>query len=210
MRLLLAAALLVVAASVHAKKKPAAPAAEQAAASGDAGTADADQRQLAVLVLTEETSALDPALASAFMKLDVETLPKKLRLKARAKQLELNALVKVSEGKKKGGIRMVDAAGCTPPNPTPDMIPFMLGIGGFVEVQEVPTADAEVQTECTELDMQCQFSLHIVRFPKGSKPPRRLFIQEKDPMALIIAMKDKNMQARQTNFFGTGFLKCQH
>ncbi|PIR16685.1 MAG: hypothetical protein COV48_09520, partial [Elusimicrobia bacterium CG11_big_fil_rev_8_21_14_0_20_64_6] len=41
----------------------------------------------------------DPTLVSGFMKLDPESLPKKLRDKARGKQMEIDAIVKIHKGK---------------------------------------------------------------------------------------------------------------
>lgn len=192
------------------KEEPAAKKETADSASPDVGTASPEQVQLTDIVLKTPTGELDPALAGAFLKLDTDTLPKKLRSKARGKQFELNALIKVAQGKKMGSIRPIGADQCTPPKPKPEDIPMMTGFLGFVEVTEWGVAAAGSQTECTELDMQCQFSLHIVDMGPKAKPPRRYFFQEKDPMKTIVEMKEKNIDAKQTQFFGTGFLKCQH
>ncbi len=183
--------------------------AEDASGLPEAGTADEDTVKLADIVIKSPTAELDPVLAAAFLKVDVATLPKRLRDKARGKQFELRALIKVAEGKKSGSIRQVGPAGCDPPKVTPNDIPLLIRLG-FIEAQEWAVGEAAAQTECTELDMQCQFSLHIVDMPKGAKPPRRYFFQERDPMLAIVQMKEKSIDARQTGFFGVGFLKCQH
>lgn len=185
------------------------PAAAGAARAADAGTASAEQVQLTQVVLRTPTAELDPTLAGAFLKLDPETLPRKWRSKARGKQLELNALIRVAEGKKKGVIRVIGSEECKPPRPAPADIPMMMMLG-FIEAEEWAVGAAGVQTDCTELDMQCQFSLHIVEMGKKAKPPRRYFFQEKDFMLFIVRMKEKSLEAKQTGFFGTGFLKCQH
>lgn len=171
--------------------------------------ADATTIKLVEHVLKTPTSDLDPTLARAFLKLDVGALPARLRTKARVKRLELNSLIAVSSGRKKGSIRFIGAEGCVPPKPTPADIPFMVSAGGFVEVQEWALAEASAQTECSEQDLQCEFTLHIVDMPKGRKPPRRYFFQERDPMLAIVQMKEKNIEGKQTHFFGAGFLKCQ-
>lgn len=177
----------------------------------DNGTADADTIKLADIAIKSSTAELDPVLAGAFLKVDTATLPARQRAAARGKQMELRALIKVAEGKKKGGIRQIQPDECTPPKLTKDDLKWLLNpMLGFVEAQEWAIGDAGTQTECTEQDMQCQFSLHIVDLPKGSKPPRRFFFQERDPMLVIVQMKEKNMSAKQTQFFGAGFLKCQH
>lgn len=177
----------------------------------DNGTADADTVKLADIAIKSSTAELDPVLAGAFLKVDTATLPARQRAAARGKQMELRALIKVAEGKKKGGIRQIQPDECTPPKLTKDDLKWLLNpMLGFVEAQEWAIGEAGTQTECTEQDMQCQFSLHIVDLPKGSKPPRRFFFQERDPMLVIVQMKEKNMSAKQTQFFGAGFLKCQH
>ena len=177
----------------------------------DNGTAEVDTIKLADIAIKTPTAELDPTLAGAFLKVDTSTLPARQRAAARGKQMELRALIKVAEGKKKGGIRQVGPDECAPPKLTKDDLKWLLNpMLGFVEAQEWAIGEAGTQTECTEQDMQCQFSLHVVNLPKGSKPPRRFFFQERDPMLVIVQMKEKNMSAKQTQFFGAGFLKCQH
>lgn len=182
--------------------------AEDAAGLPEAGTADADTVQLADIVIKTPTAELDPTLAGAFLKVDTATLPARQRKMARGKQIELRALISVAEGKKRGAIRMIGPTGCTPTKVTPADIPLLVRLG-FVETEDWAVAEAGAQTECTEQDMQCQFSLHIVDMPKGSKPPRRYFFQERDPMLAIVQMKERGSTAKQTQFFGVGFLKCQ-
>ncbi|MDX6770114.1 MAG: hypothetical protein SF051_11330 [Elusimicrobiota bacterium] len=213
MRLLLLCVLLLAPAADAAERKARAGRAKPAAekASADAGTADADTVKLADIAVKTPTVDLDPVLAGAFLKVDTQTLPARQRVLARGKQMELRALIKVAEGKKKGGIRMTGPDGCKPPKLTQDDLKWLLNpLLGFVEAQEWAIGEAGTQTECTELDMQCEFSLHIVDMPKGSKPPRRFFFQERDAMLVIVQMKERSINAKQTQFFGTGFLKCQH
>jgi hypothetical protein len=208
MRGLLLVVLLLAPAADAAKRKAGAGRATPAA---DPGTADADTVKLADIAIKTSTAELDPTLAGAFLKVDVSTLPSRQRKMARGKQIELRALINVAEGKKKGGIRMIGPEECVPPKMTPEDLPMLLNPSlGFVEAQEWAIGEAGTQTECSELDMQCQFSLHIVNMPKGSKPPRRFFFQERDPMLAIVQMKERNIDGKQTHFFGAGFLKCQH
>lgn len=217
MRLLLLAVLLLAPAVDAAKRKASAGKAKPTAATAaksapeDPGTADADTVKLAGIVIKTPTDQLDPTLAGAFLKVDTQTLPPRQRVAARGKQMELRALIKVAEGKKKGGIRMVGPEECQAPKLTQDDLKWLLNpMLGFVEAEEWAVGEAGTQTECSELDMQCQFSLHIVHMPKGSKPPRRFFFQERDPMLAIVQMKERNIDGKQTHFFGAGFLKCQH
>ncbi len=177
------------------------------AADPPAAKADATTVQLADVVIKTPTAELDPTLAGAFLKVDIASLPARQRRGARGKQLELKALIKVAEGKKKGSIRMTGDQGCELPIVTAEDIP-MLRKMGFVEVRESSIASAETATQCSRIQMQCEFSLHIVEMPKGSKPPRRFFFQEKDPMLVFVGTADAPQSAGQTNFFGTA-LTCQ-
>lgn len=192
--------LLIIPAAAVAKK-------EQSAAKNQV-SADETTLKLARVVLDTPTAELDPTLAGAFLKVDAETLPIRLRTKARGKQLELRSLIAIAEGKKKGGIRVVGPEGCTPEEFKAADIPMLLAVG-FVEAYETGIDGAQQQTQCTELDMQCQFTLKIVDTP-GSKRPRRYFFQERDPMLAIVQLKEQGAKAGQTNFFGSTFLTCQH
>lgn len=225
MRLLLAAALLLAPAADAAERRraparsksldalkdePAARKERAESASKDAGTADETTVKLAQVVINTPTAELDPTLAGAFLKVDAQTLPVRLRSKARGKQLELRSLIQIAEGKKKGGIRVVGPDPCVLEKFKPSDIPILLQVG-FVEVGENGVDGAMRQTLCTELDLQCQFTMKIVDMPKGARPPRRYFFQEKDPMKAIAELHDRGGKAPgQTNFFGAGFLTCQH
>lgn len=192
-------------------EEPAAKRDAEENASKDAGTADETQVKLAQVVIRTPTAELDPTLAGAFLKLDVETLPKKLRAKARGKQLELRSLIQLAEGKKKGAIRMVGAETCTPEKFKPSDIGILLQVG-FVEAQDYGVDGASKQTNCSEIDMQCQFTLKVIDMGPKAVPRRRYFFQEKDPMLAIVQIHEKHAgkAGGQTNFFGAGYLACQH
>jgi hypothetical protein len=219
MRLLLSAALLLWAALPPApagaeERKGRAPAGRATPQvpkiARDLGTADETQVKLAQVVIKTPTAELDPTLASAFLKLDVETLPAALRVKARGKQVELRSLISIAEGKKKGAIRMIGTETCEEEKFTAADIGMLLQVG-FVEAQEHGVDGASKQTNCSEQDMKCQFTLKVIVMPPGSKPRRRYFFQEKDPMLAIVQLHEKAASGvgGQTNFFGAGYLACQ-
>ena len=61
--------------------------------------------KLAEYMLKTPMNEADPTIVSGFMKLDPESLPKKMRDKVRGKQMEIDQIVKIHSGKKKGPFR---------------------------------------------------------------------------------------------------------
>lgn len=210
MSLLLAAALLLAPQAEAAEKKKPAARSKTLEVLEDGGTADETQVKLAEVVIKTPTAELDPTLASAFLKQDAATLPKRLRAKARGKQIELRSLIAISEGKRKGAIRVIGTETCEEEKFTAADIGMLLQVG-FVEAQEHGVDGASKQTNCSEQDMKCQFTLKVIIMPPGAKPRRRYFFQEKDPMLAIVQLHEKAASGvgGQTNFFGAGYLACQ-
>lgn len=212
MKVLLAAVLLLAPAAESAdkRKRPLKAESPTETALRNEGTADETQVKLAEVVIKTPTAELDPTLAGAFIKLDTATLPKRLRSKARGKQIELRSLIAIAEGKKKGAIRMIGTETCEEEKFTAADIGMLLQVG-FVEAQEHGVDGASRQTNCSEQDMKCQFTLKVIVMPPGSKPRRRYFFQEKDPMLAIVQLHEKAASnvGGQTNFFGAGYLACQ-
>lgn len=210
MRLLLAAALLLSPMAEAAEKKKPAARSKTLEVLEDGGSADETQVKLAEVVIRSPTAELDPTLAGAFIKLDTQTLPKRLRAKARGKQIELRSLIAISEGKRKGAIRVIGTETCEEEKFTAADIGMLLQVG-FVEAQEHGVDGASKQTNCSEQDMKCQFTLKVIVMPPGAKPRRRYFFQEKDPMLAIVQLHEKAAGGAggQTNFFGAGYLACQ-
>jgi hypothetical protein len=163
-------------------------------------------RQIVDTVLKVPTDAVDPRLVQPFLEVDPETQPKAKREKIRAKQLEFRTLLKLHDTKKKGNI-LSPAPGCAYEQglrPTSD-IPFYR-IAGFGEIEEVERDELERRTLCTQDDMVCQFSLTIFH-DKGSKKPRRLFLNGKDPLMAIIG-EIRTTKSGQSKFFGLGGISC--
>lgn len=192
--------------------RPLALAALLFAAAGLARAADDkpidDETKLKVVEYMLKTPLADakPAVIDPFLKIDPDTLPKKLRDKTRAKQIEVAALLKLHDTKKKGSI-VTPAEGCSVSDyvkPSKDLP--VLKMAGYEEIFEDDEKGLETNTMCTETDLGCRFTMIIIH-DKGSKAPRRLFMMSTDPlMAKIAAARAKTGGG---NYFGAG-ITCMH
>ncbi len=165
--------------------------------------ADKTTVELAEYFLKVPTSEADPKLVDPFLAVDAAALPPRLRVKARAKQIEIRALIKVHDARKKG-IIVQRPAGCTADSfikPFSDETPYR--IAGYVPITEDEERFVMKQTRCQEEDLGCEFSLTIF-WDRGSKKPRRLALHEKDPLMAIVARYRGGDSGGQTRFFGTG------
>jgi len=171
---------------------------------------DATKSQIVDYALRTPTADMDPTLANAFLDMDVEKLPKKKREKARAKQLELQTLLKISKGQKKGGIRWPTTEDCKSKIYGPGDV-AALGIAGFVEIQGDEESFLEERTKCTESELCCEFSLTIVITPQKKGPPtKRYFLHVNDPISSLLAEYRNRNVGGQTKFFGGGVFSCNH
>lgn len=171
---------------------------------------EATTQRVVDYALRTPTAEMDPKLAGAFLDLDVATLPKKKQEKARAKQIELQTLLKISKGKKKGGIRWPTPDGCKVKYYGPGDV-GALQVAGFVEIQEEEERFLENKTKCTEVELSCEFSLSIVLIPQKKGPPgKRYFLHMNDPINALVAEFRSGKVAGQTKFFGVGVFSCNH
>lgn len=171
---------------------------------------EATTQQIVDYALRTPTSDMDPKLANAFLDLDVEKLPKKKKEKARAKQLELQTLLKISKGKKKGGIRWPTPEGCKPKVYGPGDA-GALSIAGFAEIKDDEEAFLLERTKCTEPELCCEFSLTLLAMPQKKGPPlMRYFLHENDPINALLAEYRNRNTGGQTKFFGGGVFSCNH
>jgi hypothetical protein len=197
MTALLAALLLTLPSSRAAAAEP-----EKAVAAA-AAEANKTTIQLVEYFLKTPIPDANPKLIEPFLAVDTETLPKKLRLKARAKQVEISTILKLHDTKKAGSL-IQPLEGCSEkdfvfPLAQAD---FYLGFGNE-EVNEDELSYVKNKTKCTEIDLGCRFSLKIF-FTKGK--PRRLEFYGPDPIMALVAESHKG---GSTNFFGSG-LTCMH
>lgn len=154
-----------------------------------------------------------PDRVGDFMKVDLTTLPKKLRTKAEARKLELHALKDLAEGKKRGSLRLPEAT-CQINDDAKSDDPAALKMAGFEEIDGAEEEHIERETSCTERDMMCEFSLQIVlvRDKKTNKVKgKRYFLHSNDPlMALVGAYRKGSGAGGNTPFFGGMKPTCSH
>jgi len=145
--------------------------------------------KMAEYMLKTPMNEADPTIVSGFMKLDPESLPKKMRDKVRGKQMEIDQIVKIHNGKKKGPFRF--PAACEIKRyEGPDGIRIMGYIIGNVEIAGEEEEYVERATNCTEEQLLCEFSLNIVVMKRPGKAPlKRYFLMENDPLMALVAEK---------------------
>lgn len=163
--------------------------ASHAIAADSSGPDEATRIKIAEYMLKTPMNEADPGLVSGFMKLDTLTLPPKLRDKARAKQMEIDAIVKIHNGKKKGPFRF--PAACEIKRyEGPEGIRIMGMIIGNEEIAGEEEEYIELKANCTEEQLICEFSLNIVLMKRKDKPPlKRYFLMSQDPLMALVAEK---------------------
>lgn len=169
------------------------------AATPDAGTADKTTLDLVQYFLKVDTAEANPKLIDPFLKIDPETLPKKLRKKTMGKQFELKTLLKLHDTKKMG-VLIQKKDDCDPNamiHPLSQADTY-LGFGNE-EINEEELEYVMKKTKCNEIDLGCRFSL-LIFFEK--KKPRRLEFLAADPIMAIVA--ESRGKGGSTHFFGMG------
>ncbi|MBI3289520.1 MAG: hypothetical protein HYZ74_08390, partial [Elusimicrobia bacterium] len=151
-----------------------------------------------------------PSVIEPFLTIDPETLPKRMRAKIRAKQLEIRTLLKLHDTKKKGSI-LQPSEGCTQASfvkPTSELPGY--AFAGYEEITESEERQLLERTLCNEVDLGCHFSL-VIFYDAGSKVPRKLYMSTMDPlMALVAAARGGSKAGVGGNgYFGTG-ISCMH
>lgn len=186
-----------------------------AAAAG--GTADKDTVEFAKRFLEIETSELPPELIPRFMEIEPATLPAKLRQKAKARQIELDTLLKISQSGKKPPIRRLGKEPlerCPKRREDNDEVVKMLRNMGFQQIGDEEEAWLEQKTNCTECELMEEFSLEVILVrpkkqdeKKGKEPPwmRYYLLHDSDPLTALLAQYRQGATGQGTNFFGTGF-----
>lgn len=171
-----------------------------------------DTIKLVEYVIKAETAELDHTMIPPFMKVVVETLPRKLRARYKAKRAELNALRKIARNKKKGLIRraaVTDEAKCDPEKGTKRYINALRQMG-FEQISEDELEHIMKKTRCSECELYEESSLKVVLVPAKKKkalPTRYLFISPNDPwMALVAEFRGGGRGG--TNFFGSYHAAC--
>jgi hypothetical protein len=180
-----------------------------AAAADSSGPDEKTKIKLVEYMLKTAPADADPSIVSGFMKIDTETLPKKLREKARAKQMQIDGLVKIHEGKKKGPFRY--PAACEIKRyEGPEGIRIMGMIIGNVEIQPEEEDYIEKKTNCSEDQLICEFSMNIVVMKRPGKPNlKRYFMLDGDPLMSIVAEKRAGGASAGNQYFQELKPSCQ-
>lgn len=194
MGLLLAAVLLAGPVRAFADDKPA------AAAAADKTTID-----LVNYFLKIDLADANPKLIDPFLAVKTETLPKKLQAKAAAKQVEVSALLRIHDVKKKGIFVQPQAAACTAADfVKPLAMAAMFPDPGYETVTEDELKYVMDQTKCTEDDLGCRFSM-LIFFTKGKD--RVIKFNAVDPIMAKVA--EYRGKGGSSHFFGMGY-SCLH
>jgi hypothetical protein len=173
------------------------------------GPDEATRIKIAEYMLKTPMNEADPTLVSGFMKLDPDSLPKKMRDKVRGKQMEIDAVVKIHNGKKKGPFRFPSA--CQPKiYEGAEGVRVMQMIQGNGEIEPDEKDYIEHKTNCTEEQLMCEFSLNIVVIKRPRKPPlQRYFLMTQDPLMALVAEKRGGGASAGNQYFQEMKPSCQ-
>jgi hypothetical protein len=144
----------------------------------------------------------NPKLIDPFLAVKTEELPQKLRGKAAAKQLEITALLRLHNVKKKG-IFVQPAEGCLEKDFVKPMAMSRYFSLGYEIVNEDELKYVMKTTQCTETDLGCRFSM-LIFFEK--KKDRVVKFLSADPIMAIVA---ESHGGGSTKFFGMHYT-CMH
>ena len=170
-----------------------------------ATSADTTTLRIVEVVLKAPTTDIDPRLIGPFMAVDAQSLPRKLRRKTQAKQIEISTLLKLHDTKKAGNF-VQPLEGCSEKN---FVLPLeqagLYATIGYEEINEDELKYVMDKTTCKEIDLGCRFSLKI--FFKTGKD-RRLMFYASDPIMALVA-ESRGKGGNGTRFFGVG-ITCMH
>jgi hypothetical protein len=145
-----------------------------------------------------------PKLVEPFLKVKIDTLPKKLQRKAEAKQTEVSAIVRLHDTRKAGFI-VTPAENCGPADfIKPLSLASAFPLPTYEEVTEDELKYVMDSTKCTEIDLGCKFSM-LIFFEK--KKDRIIKFNATDPIMAKVA--EFRGHGGTTHFFGGG-MSCMH
>jgi hypothetical protein len=200
MGILLAALLLAPVPARAADSKP-----DASVAADKTGTADKSTVDLVNYFLKIDLADANSKLINPFLQVKTDTLPKKLQRKAAAKQVEIAALLRVHDIKKKGIFVQPMTDACTPDS----FIKPLSMASSFPDPNYETVTDDELkyvmdQTKCTEEDLGCRFSM-LIFFEKGKD--RIVKFNAVDPIMAKVA--EYRGKGGSSHFFGMGY-SCLH
>ncbi|MFI5349593.1 MAG: hypothetical protein ACHQ2Z_08625 [Elusimicrobiota bacterium] len=167
-----------------------------------AAAADKETVDLVKYFLTVDLADANPKLIGAFLAVNTGTLPAKMREAAAAKQVQITALLRVHDVKKKG-IFVQPTENCSEKDFIKPMNMMRFFSQGYELVNEDELKYVMDKTKCTEIDLGCRFSM-LIFFEK--KKDRVVKFVSGDPIMAIVA---ESHGGGSTKFFGLGFT-CMH
>jgi hypothetical protein len=174
-------------------------------AGAPAATADQTTIDLVKYFLKIDLADANPKLIDPFLAVKTETLPKKLQARASAKQVELTALLRIHDVKKKGIFVQPNAQVCSAADfVKPLSMASMFPDPGYETVTEDELKYVMDQTKCTEDDLGCRFSM-LIFFEKGKD--RIVKFNAVDPIMAKVA--EYRGKGGNSHFFGMGY-SCLH
>ena len=164
--------------------------------------ADKDTLDLVNYFLKVALSEANPKLIDPFLAVKTEALPKSLRGKAAAKQVEISALLRLHDVKKKG-IFVQQRDDCSEKDFIKPMGMMSFFSQGYEVVNEDELKYVMDKTKCTEIDLGCRFSM-LIFYEK--RKDRIVKFNAADPIMALIA---ESHGGGGTKFFGMGYT-CMH
>jgi hypothetical protein len=176
-----------------------------AASADKTGTADKSTIELVNYFLKVDLADANSKLIDPFLAVKTETLPKRLQGKAAAKQIEISALLRVHDIKKKGIFVQPTTEACSETSfVKPLAMAGMFPDPGYATVTEDELKYVMDQTKCSEEDLGCRFSM-LIFFEK--KKDRIVKFNAVDPIMAKVA--EYRGKGGSTHFFGMGY-SCLH
>jgi len=160
--------------------------------------------------LKTPTADLPAERVPEFIAVDRGGLPKKLQDRFEAKRMELLALKKNVDGKRKPPLRLLGRGNTVPGSceaPKEMATVNLLLQVGFGEITENEEKRLMQDTDCTECELRTEFTLELVITPaKGRKAMKELhfLLHQDDPINVLIAGYRSGVKTTGTSFFGVG------
>jgi len=179
-----------------------------------AAPADTDTVKMVEFFIKAPVESLPADHIDEFLAVDSDFLPQKMRVKFKAKKLELYTLKQLAHRKKYGTIISAEET-CEVPHEAKSGEIDLLKMVGYQEITEDEEQWVQQKTKCSERKMLCEFTLQIVDENVGTKNRkkvrRRYFLYCKnacDPLYVLVGAHRAQADGKQTDFYGVGSPVC--
>jgi hypothetical protein len=179
-----------------------------------AAPADTDTVKMVEFFIKAPVESLPADHIDEFLAVDSDFLPQKMRVKFKAKKLELYTLKQLAHRKKYVTIISAEET-CEVPHEAKSGEIDLLKMVGYQEITEDEEQWVQQKTKCSERKMLCEFTLQIVDENVGTKNRkkvrRRYFLYCKnacDPLYVLVGAHRAQADGKQTDFYGVGSPVC--